>query len=346
MSRVTPEAGAIATRNFEGIHLVDTATEPLNGDLGTAPYTARPTNTPLGTSATRLETDLKPREEMPVLFCLHGIGSCSRAFTAQMADLSGEFRLVAWDAPGYGKSADPDEALDLNGYVEKILHIGKGLGERVHLLGVSFGGVLALATALADPSFVASAVLIGASRGSGRSASSATAVLDRVDQLERLGPVAFAKERAPVLLSTAAPASLVQQVVDTMAEAVRLPGYRWAAETMAATDLTVRLADVHVPVMVIYGEEDRVTGRAEGEILSRSIPGAVSVSIVHAGHLANQEQPASVNDWIAAFIQIVERLSPASRTLYAQDATQTSRSEQRHRPADQASNKEVRRTLS
>lgn len=277
----------------EGIHLLDTASE---ADI----------------SERRGDATLRP--EVPIL-CLHGIGSSSQAFTAQMADLAGDHRLVAWDAPGYGQSADPDDPLDLDGYVERILLVIDRLGGCVHLLGVSFGGVLALATALSDPSRVASAILVGASPGSGRSEAAAAALLGRVDQLERLGPAAFAKQRAPSLLSPGAPTELVRLVASTMAGAVRLPGYRWAAHTMAATDLTSRLGDVTVPTMVLFGEDDQVTGRAAGEVLAHAIPGAVSVSIMLAGHLVNQEQPAAVNAWIAAFVQIVERLPTASPLL-------------------------------
>jgi len=312
MSTLSATAPAVATWNVDGIHLVDTA-PGLDDALGCSPATD-----PAGSPSGQLDwSDLDPGAEdapgvLPILLCLHGIGSSSRAFIDQMADLADEHRLVAWDAPGYGHSADPEEALDLGGYVERILRIIDCLGGKVHLLGVSFGGVLALASALADPRRVASAILIGASRGSGRSASSAAAMLERVDQLERLGPAAFAQQRAPRLLSPDAPAALVRRVADTMAEAVRVPGYRWAAQTMATTDLTARLADVDVPTMVLYGEDDKVTGRPEGEVLAHGIPGAVSVSIVHAGHLANQEQPTAVNAWIASFVQIVERLPAAS----------------------------------
>ena len=43
----------------------------------------------------------------PLVLCLHGIGSSSAAFAPQFAALSGSYRMVAWDAPGYAKSADP-----------------------------------------------------------------------------------------------------------------------------------------------------------------------------------------------------------------------------------------------
>src|SRR5262245_2255693 len=41
------------------------------------------------------------------LLLLHGIGSNSRSWRQQLAGLSSEFTVIAWDAPGYGQSSDP-----------------------------------------------------------------------------------------------------------------------------------------------------------------------------------------------------------------------------------------------
>lgn len=51
----------------------------------------------------------------PLLLCLHGIGSSSAAFAPQLAELSAYARVVAWDAPGYAKSPDPEGPLTSTG---------------------------------------------------------------------------------------------------------------------------------------------------------------------------------------------------------------------------------------
>lgn len=246
----------------------------------------------------------------PVLLCLHGIGSCAQGFAAQMAGLGADHRVVVWDAPGYGTAADPAEPLNLDRYVARIADIVTGLGEQVHLVGVSWGSVLAMASALADPSHLASLILIGATRGSGRSPAAAAAMADRLDDLRRTGAAAFAARRAPNLLSRDASPDQVAAVASTMARSVRVAGYEWAARTMADTDLTGRLGAVELPTLLIYGEHDGVTGQGESEAIAAEITGSVVVQVARAGHLANQEQPAAVNAWIAAFVEIVERLHP------------------------------------
>ena len=45
-------------------------------------------------------------EGLPLIL-LHGIGSNSRSWRRQLEGLSSGFKVVAWDAPGYGRSSDP-----------------------------------------------------------------------------------------------------------------------------------------------------------------------------------------------------------------------------------------------
>lgn len=52
----------------------------------------------LTTEAVRTQEAGNP--DAPLLLCLHGIGSSSAAFAPQLAGLSDQVRVVAWDAPG------------------------------------------------------------------------------------------------------------------------------------------------------------------------------------------------------------------------------------------------------
>jgi pimeloyl-ACP methyl ester carboxylesterase len=75
---------------------------------------------------------------------------------------------------------------------------------------------------------------------------------------------------------------------------VRLPGYRAAAEFMAATDTAARLPAISVPTLVLVGEHDVVTGVDESRLLADRIPGARLVVVPGAGHAALTERPAAV----------------------------------------------------
>ncbi|MGQ4517262.1 alpha/beta fold hydrolase [Streptomyces sp. DW26H14] len=271
-----------------GAHTTGTAT----GATGTLPYD------PAGLHVEEAG-DAGPR-----VLCLHGIGSSSVSFTAQLAELGAHARVFAWDAPGYGRSADPGRPLTLDDYADTAAALLRERGGPAHVVGASWGGVIALRLALRHPGLVLSLVLADSSPGSGTDPHKARAMRARADELAESGPRAFAARRAPRLLGQDAPAGLAERVVSSMAAAVRLPGYRYAAESMAATDHSDRLASVTAPALVLVGEHDRVTGVAGAQALAGALPRCAFVVVRGAGHLAHQEQPARVNAWILSHLDI------------------------------------------
>lgn len=242
----------------------------------------------------------------PLVLCLHGIGSSSAAFAPQTGALAAAgHRVVAWDAPGYGRSADPDGDLTLDDYADTAAAVIRARAADAHVVGVSWGGVIALRLATRHPELVASLTVADSTPGSGTSPEKAAAMRARVPELERLGPRAFAEERGPRLLSPDAPPELVRRVVDTMADSIRTPGYRQAAESMAATDLRGELADVTAPTLVLCGDQDRVTGPDASQVLAGGLHRTAYVIVKDAGHLANQERPEHFNAWLLSHLHIV-----------------------------------------
>ncbi|MFE4582890.1 alpha/beta fold hydrolase, partial [Streptomyces chartreusis] len=75
----------------------------------------------------------------PLVLCLHGIGSSSAAFAPQFAALGGSYRMLAWDAPGYANSADPNGPLTMDDYADLAADVIRARGGAAHVLGVSWG---------------------------------------------------------------------------------------------------------------------------------------------------------------------------------------------------------------
>lgn len=246
----------------------------------------------------------------PLVLCLHGIGSSSAAFSPQLQALAADFKIVAWDAPGYAKSADPEGQLNLDDYADTAAaviraHSSPTHGSRAHVLGVSWGGVIALRLATRHPDLIASLTIADSTPGSGTTPEKAAGMRARVAELAKLGPRAFAEQRGPRLVSAGAPNELLRRVVDTMADSIRLPGYGHAAESMATTDLRGELARVTAPTLVLCGDQDRVTGPEASQVLAGGLRKTAYVIVKDAGHLANQEQPEHFNAWLLSHLHIV-----------------------------------------
>lgn len=252
---------------------------------------------------------LDARGTGPALLMLHGIGGSADSFEPQFAGIEG-LRLIAWDAPGYGRSADSDEGLDLDGYADAAASIIRAEcgDDGAHVLGMSWGGVIATRLALRHPDLVRCLILGSSSVGSGADAAAAERMRARGGDLRVQGAEAYSAERTPRLLADDAPAELVGPAQRNMARTIRLPGYAHAAASMAATDHTADLAHVTAPTLVLCGDRDEVTGRAAGQVLAGAIPDGVFVTVRGGGHLINQERPDAVNAWVESFVHIAEKL--------------------------------------
>jgi 3-oxoadipate enol-lactonase len=244
---------------------------------------------------------------------LHGIGSSSESFASQLSGLSDVLTMVAWDAPGYAESDTPDYPLDLDGFVGRasVLADHEFGTDAIHVLGVSWGGVLALRFAATHPSRVRSLTVIGASLGSGVDPERASAMRARPAELERLGVAEFAARRSPRLLSADADPTLVTHVTETLAASVRPSGFAAAAEVMAATDLTADVGGITAPTLILAGSADAVTGPVSARAIADKIVGSALVIVPGAGHLAHQERPDVVNAWIRGFTHIADLLGAA-----------------------------------
>lgn len=241
----------------------------------------------------------------PELVLLHGIGSNSRSWRYQLAGLSDEFTVIAWDAPGYGRSDDPAIAEEefrmahFAGYLSGLLD-GLGL-EKVHILGLSMGGVIAQEFYRLYPGRVQTLILADTNRGGGTRPEA-----ERIEQLNNrlksaLNPAELAKRRTPVLLSSNASPAKIAEVESIMSE-IHPAGYRRASYAMSYADYTDLLPRITVPTLIICGEQDGVAPPRESELLHQAIPGSRLVLIPNAGHVSNQEQPELFNRAIREFL--------------------------------------------
>ena len=238
----------------------------------------------------------------PVVLLLHGIGGSARSCVSLASELA-DRGVQAWclDAAGYGKSADPGADHDA---VADVLRVADEISPEhpLVLLGTSWGGVVALATALARPERIAGLVLADSTRGSGTTPDRAEAMRVRSRDMAERGSAVVAAERAPRLLAPGADPEIAEAVRASMT-ALRHSGFAAAAEFMASTDHGPRLAEIVCPTLVLVGEHDVVTGVNESHLLAESIPGAQFHSISDAGHVAIQEQPAAAAALVTDFLE-------------------------------------------
>jgi pimeloyl-ACP methyl ester carboxylesterase len=241
----------------------------------------------------------------PPLVLLHGyVGDGPTTWRRQLDGLSDEFTVVAWDAPGAGGSADPPEGFGLAGYADCLAGFLQRLGlERPHVAGLSFGGILALELSRRHPAVPATLVLASAYAGWGGSlpAEVAEQRLRQALALAELSPEEFVATLLPTMFSQTTPPEVVEAFGASML-GFHPAGFRAMARA-SAEDLRDVLAQVKVPTLLVYGDQDLRAGLTVAEGLHAAIPGSTLVVLRGAGHVCNVEAPEAFNRAVRTFLR-------------------------------------------
>jgi pimeloyl-ACP methyl ester carboxylesterase len=227
------------------------------------------------------------------LVLLHGIGSNSRSWHRQLAGLSPYFNVIAWDAPGYGKSSDPEGKPSMVYYAQRLRELLDQLGlDGIYLLGHSAGGVVAQEFYRLYPERVSKLMLADTTFVGSRDK-----LEERLRMIHTMTPHELALERAPKLLSQSATPDLLEEAISIMSE-VRPAGYEFAAIALAGCDTRDVLRNLRVPTRLIWGVEDQITP------MWRDVPARARLSVIpFAGHLCYAEQPELFNTIVRGFLR-------------------------------------------
>ena len=245
----------------------------------------------------------------PPLVLVHGyVGDGLTTWRRQIEELCDEFTVVAWDAPGVGRSSDPPESFGMAGYADCLASFADALGlGSAHVVGLSFGGALALELYRRHPTVPMTFVLVSAYAGWAGSlpAHEAERRLQQALTLSGLSPAEFVDALLPTMFCASTPLDVVAEFGATMRE-FHPDGFRCIARA-AAEDLRDVLASVEIPTLLVYGDRDERAPMEVAERLRASIPTSSLVVLRGAGHLCNVEAPEEFNREVRAFLRNPQR---------------------------------------
>jgi pimeloyl-ACP methyl ester carboxylesterase len=249
---------------------------------------------------------------MPVLL-VHGFPLDHTMWTAQIAALSRQARVIAPDLRGFGETplapGDAERGLSMEAYADDLVELLDTIAVRepIVLVGFSMGGYVAWQfvrkyvgrlRALVQCDTRAQADTEEARLGRLKMAENVAAWgSGRVAEI--MGPKLFAPstfEKKPAVVAA------VRAVVERTPPA----GIAAAQRGMAARpDVTRLLPTIKVPTLVLAGELDMISPPAEMKEIADAIPAAEYVVIPRAGHMTTMEEPDAVNEAFAQFVGLV-----------------------------------------
>ena len=248
------------------------------------------------------------------LLLLHGGPGAGHDYLEPMEALGDERPVVFYDQLGCGKSDIPDDTAlwATERFVREVEAVRQALGlERLHILGQSWGGFLAIEYLLGKPSGVVSVVLANTAASAPGFAREAVKLIDglpadiqeTIRRCEAEGSFEDPQYQAATFTFyqkhlCRLPLPWPDPVMRTIHNSETSPCYRymWGPSefTMTGTlqtwDRTDRLGEINVPTLVISGEHDEAQLPLQEE-LRDGIPAAEMVILKDASHLAHFEQP-------------------------------------------------------
>jgi len=267
------------------------------------------------------------REDVPLL-CLHGGPGVPHDYIENMAAMASTTRrVIFYDQLGCGYSDLPDDTArwQIPRFVDELATVRRELGlERVHLLGQSWGGMLAIEYALTQPRGLESLVLAN-------TASNIALWIAEANRLrEQLPPgVNATLLKHEVVGTTDDPEyqtamdvfydrhvirikpipEFVQRGFDKLSKPVYYtmngPSEFHVIGTIKNWNRTDRLSELHVPTLIVSGRYDESTP-VINEIMHRGIAGSEWVVFEQSSHLAHVEEEALYMQTVLAFLHTVE----------------------------------------
>jgi len=242
--------------------------------------------------------------EGPPLVLLHGWPANSREWRRQIDGLSDQFTIVAWDAPGAGLSSDPPDSFRLSDWAECLAKFVAALGlERPHVAGLSWGGGLALEFYRRHPEVPRTLILVSAYAGWAGSLPP-DVVEERLQLFLRnteLPPDQWPLTYLRTLVSEHAPDDVFDEIRSIVAE-LHPVATRTAIRAFAAADLRGVLADIDVPTLLVYGEDDVRAPQDVWHPLHSTLCDSKLVLIPGVGHMIDLEAGDRLNTEIRSFL--------------------------------------------
>ena len=237
----------------------------------------------------------------PPLVLVHGAAGDAREWGPQVAGLSDDFTVIAWDEPGAGRSSDVPAGFGLSGYALALAGLVEAVGAPAHVCGSSWGGTVALELYHRRPELVAMLVLVDTYVG-WKGSLTEHELRARVAGAERMlaAPAAVFRPTFPGLFAGEPPREVIE-LLDAVATDVRSASLRVALGAIADADLRAVLPAIAVPTLLLWGELDARSPLSVAHEFARAIPHAELVVIPRAGHMTHLERPNEFTRAVRAF---------------------------------------------
>ncbi|WP_339691114.1 alpha/beta hydrolase [uncultured Parasphingorhabdus sp.] len=249
----------------------------------------------------------------PALLLIHGSNSLLQTWEPLVGLLGDKYHLISLDLYGHGLTGpNPNGAYDADSNIAAAVRVLDKVGvDKAYWVGNSMGGWVTWRAGLSVPERILGLVMIDAAgaqvQQKGQPYLGARLARSAVGQmlLPEITPRFLVKSSLEE--NFAQPERLTEELVDRYWELLRFPGNRKAAVDRATTPRQPEkwgdVGTLKMPVLLLWGEKDKVIPLAHGRAFAEAIPGSKLITYADAGHLPMEETPEQVARDIDGWIE-------------------------------------------
>ena len=239
--------------------------------------------------------------DAPVVMFSTSLMCDHRMWERQVAALVPKYRVLRYDTRGHGGTEMTQGAYTMDLLAEDVVALLTALEvRRVHFVGLSLGGFIAQALALAHPSVVASLVLCDTACH-----MPPESIWDeRIETAKTKGLEPFTNIMVERWFTEdfrdANPREL--ESVQAMIRRTSVGGLVGCCHAAKRMNFANQLKDIAAPTLVVVGEHDPGTPVSAATVLHEGIEGSEFCIIKNAAHLTNIERPDQFNHALIEFL--------------------------------------------
>ncbi len=243
------------------------------------------------------------------LILINGLAFPMDLWFAQIQELSKDFRVIALDNRGIGRTDQPDTEYSIRLMASDTVGLLKALGiEKAHVAGLSMGGFIAQEIALSYPEWVNRLILIATSMGGAKSWEMGKPFWEKV-MVEMQGKTPQQIYRLDLTMMTAP--GFAASHPDTLEKAVSLRlknqqplhGFLRQSAACAGFDAYARTGNITRPTLIILGQDDPIFPIPLAEDFRQTLPDAKMLVYENCGHAVLLEKPDQLSRDIREFLK-------------------------------------------
>lgn len=245
----------------------------------------------------------------PVLL-LHGWLNSWAVWRPSVEIFGKEFRVYAIDFFGFGDSGGHGD-FSVSNFTQLVQEFMERMGiVKAPIVGHSMGGTVALSAALRFPEKIVKVAVVGAPiQGSSLSPLLRLAAIPAWQSIAADRPYLFKPVQNSLRVMLRGYSYLLAKdgaALGSMLSAdlgkLSAPSFLESIGTLRQTDLRPRLRDLKLPVLGIYGMNDRIVDPGQARVLKESMPASNVLSFEHSGHFPMLDESNRFHEAVRGFL--------------------------------------------